>query len=74
MAITNYTELKTAVANHLARTDLTTNIPDFITLAEARLSRELETREQEKRATATMTSANTNSILENYYTSTTKAT
>ena len=56
MAITNYTELKTAVANHLARTDLTTNIPDFITLAEARLSRELETREQEKRATATMTS------------------
>jgi|TARA_R100001591_G_scaffold60096_1_gene69911 hypothetical protein len=56
VAITNYTELKTAVANHLARTDLTTNIPDFITLAEARLSRELETREQEKRATATMTS------------------
>ena len=56
MAITTYTELKSAVANHLARTDLTSVIPDFISLAEARLSRELETRDQEKRATATMTS------------------
>ena len=51
MAITTYTELKSAVANHLARTDLTSVIPDFISLAEARLSRELETRDQEKRAT-----------------------
>ena len=57
MAITNYTELKTAVANSLARSDLTDNIPDFIALAEARLSRELETREQEKRATATLTAS-----------------
>ena len=55
MAITTYSELKTAVANSLARTDLTSNIPDFISLAEARLSRELETRDQEKRATATLT-------------------
>jgi len=57
MAITTYSELKTAVANSLARTDLTDNIPDFIALAEARLSRELETREQEKRATATLTAS-----------------
>ena len=56
MAITTYAELQTAVANHLARTDLTTVIPDFISLAESRLSRELETRDQEKRAQATMTS------------------
>jgi hypothetical protein len=56
MAITTYSELQTAVANHLARTDLTSVIPDFISLAEARLSRELETRDQEKRAQATMTS------------------
>lgn len=56
MAITTYSELKTAVANHLARTDLTSVIPDFISLAESRLSRELETRDQEKRAQATMTS------------------
>ena len=57
MAITTYSELKTAVANSLARTDLTTQIPDFISLAEARLSRELETRSQEKRAQATLTAS-----------------
>lgn len=57
MAITTFSELKTAVANSLARTDLTSNIPDFISLAEARLSRELETRDQEKRATATLTAS-----------------
>ena len=56
MAITTYSELKTAVANSLARTDLDSQIPDFISLAEARLSRELETRDQEKRAQATLTS------------------
>ena len=56
MSISTYSELKTAVANFLARTDLTDQIPNFIQLAEARLSRELETRDQEKRATATLTS------------------
>lgn len=56
MAITNYTDLQTSVANTLARTDLTTQIPDFIALAEARLSRELETRDQEKRSQATLVS------------------
>jgi len=55
MAITNYTELKAAIANFLARDDLTSVIPDFISLAEGRLRRELETRSQEKRATATLT-------------------
>jgi len=56
MSISTYSELKTAVANFLARSDLTDQIPNFIQLAEARLSRELETRDQEKRATATLTS------------------
>ena len=56
MSISTYAELKSAVANFLARTDLTDQIPNFIQLAEARLSRELETRDQEKRATATLTS------------------
>ena len=56
MSISTYSELKTAVANFLARTDLDDQIPNFIQLAEARLSRELETRDQEKRATATLTS------------------
>lgn len=34
MAITNYTTLQTAVADWLARSDLTTYIPDFIAAAE----------------------------------------
>lgn len=55
MSIGSYQELKDAIANFLARDDLTAQIPDFIQLAEARMSRELETREQEKRATATLT-------------------
>tara|TARA_B100001057_G_C22871397_1_gene959070 strand:+ start:7387 stop:8007 length:621 start_codon:yes stop_codon:yes gene_type:complete len=52
MAITTFAELKTAIANFLARSDLTDRIPEFIALAEARMSRELETRSQEKRSTA----------------------
>lgn len=55
MSISTYAELKTAIANFLARDDLTDQIPNFIQLAEARLSRELESREQEKRATANLT-------------------
>ena len=37
MAITNYGELKTAIANWLQRDDLTTLIPDFVALAEDRI-------------------------------------
>lgn len=55
MAITTFAELKTAVVNFLARSDLTDRIPEFISMAEARMGRELETRSQEKRATATLT-------------------
>ena len=54
MAITTYATLQTAIANFLARSDLTAQIPDFITMAEARMNRELETRAQEKRSTATL--------------------
>jgi hypothetical protein len=46
MAIGTYSELQTAVANWLGRDDLTDRIPEFIDLAEARLSRALEPREQ----------------------------
>ena len=56
MAITNYSELKTSIANFLARDDLTAQIPDFISLAESRMSREMNARSQEKRATATLVS------------------
>jgi len=55
MAIATYTDLQTSIANFLARSDLTAQIPDFIALAEARMSRELETRGQEKRSAATLT-------------------
>jgi hypothetical protein len=39
MALTSYTTLKSAVADWLNRTDLTSQIPDFIALAEAKMSR-----------------------------------
>jgi len=55
MAITTYSELQTSIANFLARSDLSSQIPDFISLAEARMSRVLEARAQEKRAQATLT-------------------
>lgn len=41
MAITNYTELKASIASWLNRSDLTTVIPDLITLAEAQFRREI---------------------------------
>ena len=54
MAITTYSELQTAIDNWLARTDLSGRSPEFITMAEARMNRELETRSQEKRATSAL--------------------
>jgi len=42
MAISTYSELKTAIADYMARSDLTGNVADFITLAEARLNRLLK--------------------------------
>lgn len=41
MAITNYGELKTAVANWLERDDLTSRIPEFIAAAEDRVAFDL---------------------------------
>jgi len=58
MAIQTYSDLQTSIASFLARTDLTAQIPDFIKLAESRMSRELETRSQEKRVQATLTAGN----------------
>ena len=51
MALTTYDELKTSIADFLDRDDLTSVIPDFITLAEADLNRGLRHWRQEKRAT-----------------------
>lgn len=55
MAITDYSSLQTTIANYLARTDLTAQIPDFIRLAETRLRRELRIRQMMKSATTTTT-------------------
>lgn len=55
MALANYTDLKAAVAAWLARSDLTSQIPDFVTLCEAKLNRLLRCRQMEQRSTATAT-------------------
>ena len=54
MALSSYSELQTAVGSWLNRSDLTSNIPDFIKLAEASFNRVLRTRNQIKRATSTV--------------------
>lgn len=56
MSIANYADLQTTVANYLHRSDLTTIIPDFITLAEAKLNRLLRLRAMENVATGTVSS------------------
>lgn len=55
MAITTYSELKSAVADWLNRTDLEAVIPSFISLAESQFNRDerLRTRDSMVRATAT---------------------
>lgn len=45
MAITTFSELKTSIASWLARSDLTSAIPDFITLFETQANRRLRTRQ-----------------------------
>lgn len=56
MSFTSYTNLKAEIADYLGRSDLTSKIPTFVTLAELRLSRDLRTRKMLASATATMTS------------------
>lgn len=55
MSLATYSDLKTTVANYLARTDLTTQIPDFIRFSELRLRRELRIRQMLKTVTTTTT-------------------
>jgi hypothetical protein len=63
MAISNYTELKTAVANWLDRDDLTERIPEFIALAEARFNRVLRLRSMETKETASTVAGQRNLAL-----------
>ena len=67
MAISNYTELKTAVANWLDRDDLTARIPEFIALAEARFNRVLRIRSMEAKYTANTVAAQRNLALPTSY-------
>ncbi len=55
MALATYQNLLDSVANYLGRSDLTSQIPDFVTLAELRLARDIRTRRMLKTSTATMT-------------------
>jgi len=57
MALTTYTELKDSLADWLNRSDLTAAIPDFISLAESQIERQLRTRQMIVRATATFAGA-----------------
>lgn len=53
MALDTYANLQTAVADYLNRDDIEDQIPDFITLAEAKFNRELRTPQMLTRATGT---------------------
>jgi hypothetical protein len=54
MALDTYANLKTALASALHRSDLTTAIPDFITLCEDRVNKRLRLRAMETRVTASI--------------------
>ena len=51
MAFTNYTSFVSTVESYLARTDLTSVIPDFVQMAQLRMSRDLRTEAMLKVAT-----------------------
>ena len=56
MAIVTYSDLQTAIANWMVRDDLTSRIPDFIDLFEARINRMLRVRQMETTASLTPSS------------------
>ena len=56
MSLDTYTNLKTEIANHLERDDLTSEIDTFIDLAEARHKREVRIREMITRSDITVDS------------------
>jgi len=51
MSFATYSDLQTSIGNYFARSDLTSQIPDFITFAENRLRRELRIRQMLKSVT-----------------------
>jgi hypothetical protein len=61
MSFATYSDLKTSIANYLARSDLTSQISDFVSFAENRLRRELRIRQMLKSVT-TSTVANDSTV------------
>ena len=57
MPFATYSDLKAAIATWLARTDLTTNIVDFVTLARQRVSNDLKLRGLDVMTTGVLTAA-----------------
>ena len=57
MALDTFAGLKTTIADYLNRDDLTSVIPSFITIAEAKFNRKLRTRQMIKRANAQIETA-----------------
>ena len=57
MALDTFAGLKATIADYLNRDDLTSVIPSFITLAEAKFNRKLRTRQMVKRANGQIESA-----------------
>jgi hypothetical protein len=55
-AFTSYDNLKTNIADYLARSDLTDKIPMFVSLAEKRLNRDLRLRQMLQQSTYSLTS------------------
>lgn len=55
MGLANYSDLQTSIGNWIHRSDLTSVIPDFVSMAEARISRDLRLRKQMTTATLTAT-------------------
>lgn len=66
MAITTYAELQTAVANWLHRADLTSAIPDFVTVAETEIFRRLRVKDNEASFSGTIASDGTVALPASY--------
>ena len=62
MSISTYTELQTAIANYLGRSDLADRIKEFITAAEIRLQDDVKVRAMEDRAFSESITSSTTSV------------
>lgn len=63
MAISNYSELETALANWLHRSDLTARIPEFVALAESGLNKALRLTQMVNQANISVTSGSATASL-----------